>query len=183
MRVIIDDGMKEHTYVVGENAKKILIILSEEDKKNIANMAEDAHGYCLFDKQSDPLLVDAWIKEKLTTDIELEKIWKQCLRNRLDPNKDYCKIGWHIEDHFSAGTMTRKAKELLKAGYKVKGGYFTTSVREFHNKVLLWKIDKDVVCECGHTAEVHNYAGCLCTLKDGQDCSCDKFKAKNNRFV
>jgi hypothetical protein len=42
---------------------RVMVVLSDEDKKNIASMTPDAHKYASFPEGSDIEEIRAWMKE------------------------------------------------------------------------------------------------------------------------
>lgn len=76
-----------------------------------------------------------------TLEEQLDKIWEQCKKRRLDQNEGMLANeakGWSYESRFGGGGVKPRATELLALGYKVKGGYFTTSVRGYHDYALMY---------------------------------------------
>jgi len=72
---------------------------------------------------------------------QVQKIHANIFKKRLSPNKDYSSK-WEfisLRDIKKPLTIDEKIEELLKEGKKVKGGYFCTSVRDYHEHYLMVK--------------------------------------------
>ena len=61
-------------------------------------------------------------------------------KKRIDQRRDWTSEGWSYEDRQTRKIeVVAKIQELLDVGYKVQAGWFATSVRGYHNYVILWK--------------------------------------------
>lgn len=69
---------------------------------------------------------------------DIEKIHNRIFRRRLDNNKDYSDWSF-IRAKDLKDKLGDKIAELLAQGFKVSGGYHTTSVRGFHQYYLMYK--------------------------------------------
>lgn len=75
----------------------------------------------------------------------IEKIWLQTIRKRLDPNSSKLKDhNWKFEQiwrgKINDKQFEERVQELLDQGLKVYGGYYTTSVRNYHNRTIYYKV-------------------------------------------
>ena len=55
--------VKIGTQIIDSTEWAIMLILSKEDKENIANMAPDATKYCSYPEYMDPKEIEKWMKE------------------------------------------------------------------------------------------------------------------------
>lgn len=83
-------------------------------------------------------------KQNTETTIEqqIEKIVAETSRRRLDQNNGYIKRmenGWRYVRCFRYEDVRREARKWLMVGHKVSGGYFSTSVRGYHEKTIMHK--------------------------------------------
>lgn len=70
---------------------------------------------------------------------ELEKIRNKIFKTRLNPNQDYSNKWTLISIRDLRPNMDEKIEELLKQGKILKGGYFCTAVRGYHEYYLMVK--------------------------------------------
>lgn len=73
---------------------------------------------------------------------QIEVIVGETSKRRLDQNKGYIKrmeSGWKHIICFRCEDVRREARKWLTAGHKVRGGYFSTSIRGYHEKTIIHK--------------------------------------------
>ena len=102
---------------------------------NIEYSEQGAQGINYIDFDVDKNFIESFLNK------EVNRVYLECCHNRLNPNKDYLNSGYDGEDidiRFK-GTLRDKVIELIKSGKKVKGGWYSTSVRGFHKFGILWK--------------------------------------------
>ena len=63
-----------------------------------------------------------------------KQLYEAMFKRRLDPNEPF--DGWK-RVHSRAGE--KEIERLLQRGYSVKTGYYTTSIRGFHDYQILWR--------------------------------------------
>ena len=63
-----------------------------------------------------------------------KQLYDTMFKRRLDPNKLF--NGWKSQ-HGRAGE--KEIERLLQLGYDVKTGYYTTSVRGYHEYQIFWR--------------------------------------------
>jgi hypothetical protein len=71
-------------------------------------------------------------------DAKVEVINTRMLRNRIDQNRDVYK-GWTQAKYMWPIKPRDVIREHILAGHKVTAGYYTTSVRGFHNYCIFWR--------------------------------------------
>jgi hypothetical protein len=72
---------------------------------------------------------------------KVDKIHKRIFRRRLDQNKIYKGWTWiHIRD--IRGKIDEKIIELLNENNIVTAGYYTTSIRGYHDYYLMYRPKK-----------------------------------------
>lgn len=49
-------------FIFDSNVIPVMLVLADDDKKNIANMAEDANSYCSFPAGLDPERIKRWME-------------------------------------------------------------------------------------------------------------------------
>lgn len=70
------------------------------------------------------------------TESLIQGIFESAFHRKLDP--DACYHGWVVE-RMMPKMLRVRITALVADGYEVRAGYFTTSVRGFHDHVLLFR--------------------------------------------
>ena len=74
---------------------------------------------------------------------QIQKIKNQTYKKWLNPRDEKQMHEYNFEQIFrndiDGKMFDVRVKELLEQGYKVKGGYYATSVRGYHNRVIYYK--------------------------------------------
>jgi hypothetical protein len=77
---------------------------------------------------------------KKTIQEQMEIIWTRMFRRRLDQRNPPNTRGWHeVDSPRGKAAWDNVVMNLLMAGHVVSSGYYPTSVRNFHNRIILWK--------------------------------------------
>lgn len=70
--------------------------------------------------------------------IDIEKLFEQSGKRWLDPNVDYGAKGWRLEKWpRPLASLEARVNQHSSQGKEVRAGYFATSIRGFHEYVLL----------------------------------------------
>jgi len=64
-----------------------------------------------------------------------KKLYASMFKRRLDPNEPF--DGWKSK-HVRLGSE-KEIERLLQLGYSIKTGYYTTSVRGYHDYRIFWR--------------------------------------------
>ena len=74
----------------------------------------------------------------------VEKIYSNCYQKYISPS-EYEKMaskGYHFDEWNFRMThleVKKKIEDLLRRGNFVKSGYMATSIREYHDRYIIWK--------------------------------------------
>ena len=64
-----------------------------------------------------------------------KQLYDTMFKRRLDPNKFF--DGW--KSQHTRAASEKEIERLLQLGYSIKTGYYTTSVRGYHDYRIFWR--------------------------------------------
>lgn len=97
---------------------------------------QTAHHHSSAYERNEAMIFELSEVFRINDDAEL--LYGKMFKKRLDPNNEFERLiskGWKIQRKGSLIAI----KELLVNGCKIKTGYYTTSVRDFHDYVIFYK--------------------------------------------